>query len=126
MRKSAGHQMRPLCKRFAAMCIVLALAGCMTLESGVPPRVDRLGTLTAGKSTSSEVLQTLGEPRGKGVTRMTADLPPRDIWVYEHMTSDGKAVDLKILLVFLYEGRYDGHFWFGSNLAFAPASGGGQ
>jgi hypothetical protein len=110
----------------AAALAASTLMGCMTLESGVPPRVDRLASLTVGQSTPSDILQTLGEPRGKGMSRMTPDLPARDIWVYEHMSSDGKAANLKILMVFLYDGRYDGHFWFGSNLEIVRGSGGRQ
>jgi len=113
-----------MARRFTAAALAACLAGCMTLESGVPPRVDRLSSLKVGLSTPSDVLQALGEPRGKGMSRMTPDLPPRDIWVYEHMSIDGKAANLKILMVFLYEGRYDGHFWFGSNLAIVQGSGG--
>ncbi|GAB3625901.1 hypothetical protein GCM10027419_07490 [Pandoraea terrae] len=87
------------------------------MQYGTPPRVERLSTLTPGVAGPADVLQTLGEPRGKGAARVRASLAPRDVWFYEYVQSDGKAVDLKILLVFFLDNRYDGYMWFASEEA---------
>lgn len=87
-------------------------AGCITLQYGWQAPVERLKSLSPGISTSAEVLMTLGEPRGRGIVRYTPETAPRKIWFYEYVETDGKAVKIKFLIVFLVKEVYDGHFWF--------------
>jgi hypothetical protein len=101
-----------------AACLLLNLPGCITVEYGTAPHVDSLSTLTPGIAGPADVLQTLGEPRGKGRAHLRVDLSPRDVWFYESVRSNGKAVDLKILLVFFLDDRYDGYMWFASTEEF--------
>jgi hypothetical protein len=54
----------------------------------------------------------LGEPRGRGIVRYTPEVAPRKIWFYEYVETDGKAVKIKFLIVFLAKEIYDGHLWF--------------
>ena len=99
------------------------LSACATtIKYGVPPKIDRLGNLKVGTSSRADVLMTLGEPRGRGATRFSnaASLKHgfanyHDIWFYEYVESDGQKVDLKFLLVFMDQDRYNGHFWFSSS-----------
>jgi hypothetical protein len=99
------------------------LSACMpTIKFGVPPKVDRLGSLKVGTSTRSDVLMALGEPRGHGAARFSnaASLKHgvasyHDLWFYEYAESDGTNVQLKFLLVFMDQDRYNGHFWFSSS-----------
>lgn len=88
--------------------------GCAKIRIGFPPKVERLELLKAGISAPADVLLALGEPRGHGVLRFSPAVAPRDIWLYEYAESSGKRIDLKMLLVFFHEGRYDGHLWFSS------------
>ena len=91
------------------------LGGCATsLRYGSPPRVDRLGALKPGDSTTADVLLMLGEPRGRGATQFSPGLPPGRIWFYEYQEGDGKTFRLKILLVFFDRDKdlYAGHLWF--------------
>jgi hypothetical protein len=98
--------------------IVLAgyLQGCAaTMKYGSPPRTERLQTLRANESTSSDVLAALGQPRGRGEVRLTESVEPRDIWFYEYTEVDGSRVNLKMLMVYLHKGVYEGHLWFASS-----------
>lgn len=91
------------------------LSGCATtMRVGTPPRPDRLKDLTAGVSTSSDVLRTLGEPRGRGAAHSSAVREPRKILYYEYVELEGLRTSFTMLLVFLREDRYDGHLWFSS------------
>lgn len=100
----------------AVGAIVSGLAGCVSVQYGTPPRVERLAALRAGETTPADVLLALGEPRGKGVARLAPDLPARQVWYYEYVKSEGGAVELKLLLILFSANRYDGHLWFGSGL----------
>lgn len=91
-----------------------ALVGCAKVRIGFPPKVERLELLKRGISAPADVLLALGEPRGHGVIRFSPAVAPRDIWLYEYAESSGKRIDLKMLLVFSHQGRYDGHLWFSS------------
>jgi hypothetical protein len=79
---------------------------------GSPPSVAGLERLVSQKSTMSEVISALGQPRGYGETRHSPDQPLRPILVYEYVRAKGDQIALNILLVYLDEGRYDGHLWF--------------
>ena len=100
----------------AVLIVILAMiAACApTIEYGSKARTDALETLTISSSTAAEIESALGKPRGYGVARFALDLVPRDLWFYEYVRTDGKVIDLKILIVLLKDDRYDGHFWFSS------------
>ena len=78
------------------------------------PQTQRLDELTIGESRQGDVLLALGQPRGKGAARVSSEVDPRTIWFYEYIESDGRAVRVKILLVFFNADVYDGHLWFSS------------
>lgn len=106
---------RFLARGIASLALFFIAVACApTIEYGAKPQTDALETLTIASSTSDEIRLALGEPRGHGVARFAEDLIPRDLWFYEYVKSDGRAIDLKILVVLLKENRYDGHFWFSS------------
>ena len=124
---------------FSALCVVFSLLGC-TLRYGSPPRTDRLESLKLGGSSKTEVMSVLGEPRGNGMLRHSAnpllyvqtftgdpgrlvglavpvDFNPtqRTIWFYEYSEATSSSVDLKYLLVFFLGDVYDGHLWFSAS-----------
>lgn len=106
-----------------SLLLALLLSACSTtMKYGTPPKIDRLTSLKAGVSTRADVLMVLGEPRGRGATRFSQIASQKygvadyhDIWFYEFVQSDGQKVDLKFLLVFVDQQRYNGHFWFASS-----------
>lgn len=104
------------CASVFLVCLGLAMAtGCSTTMSfGSMPRVDRLQSLKVGASSAGEVVGALGEPRGRGQARFAVDLPQQQVWFYEYMQSDGRKVQLKMLLVFMDKDTYAGHMWFSS------------
>lgn len=94
---------------------IAVTAGCATTVSfGSVPRIDRLQTLKVGGSNGSEVVRTLGEPRGRGQSRFQADFPETQVWFYEYMQTDGQKAQVKMLLVFVHNDLYVGHMWFSS------------
>ena len=102
--------------RAAVTCLGFAMvtACSTTMSFGSAPQVDRLQALRTGSSTASEVRNALGEPRGRGQARFAVDVPEQQIWFYEYMQSDGRKVQLKMLLVFMDGDVYGGHIWFSS------------
>ena len=96
------------------LCSVL-ISACMSVKFGSPLVTDGLDALEIGESTRADVLLALGQPRGNGSVRLSQDPHPRDIVYYELVQSDGKNVELEILLVFMLEGTYDGYLWFASS-----------
>jgi len=125
--KRANNSASPQSQRQRALqvCIVLCmiclaviplLVGCAsTIKFGSPPRVDKLETLKLGISNKSDVLLSLGEPRGYGAGRYSSIPEPREIWSYEYVVSDGKKTSLKFLLVFFEKDLYDGYLWFSAS-----------
>ena len=99
--------------RVVAFVLLGLLAGC-TVKYGSLPRTDRLGILTVGVSSPADVLLTMGEPRGRGVARLAVDPVPREIWFYDYVEAEGGRTDVKMLLVFFNQKRYDGYLWFSS------------
>lgn len=100
---------------FAAFLGILVMSACSTtMNFGSMPRIDRLQTLTIGASNAGEVVRALGEPRGHGQSKFGPDLPEQQIWQYEYVQSDGRKVQLKMLLVFMDKDTYVGHMWFSS------------
>ena len=95
--------------------IVGIVGGCAsTIEFGARPNTNTLVNLSVGQSTEEDIRFALGEPRGHGAARFSQDLITRDIWFYEYVRSDIKSIDVEILMVFLKDCSYDGHFWFSS------------
>jgi hypothetical protein len=100
------------------------LVGCSQtlLKLGAPPRTDQLGTLKRGDSTKADVLLAVGQPQGDGMVRFPVKPAPRTVWVYDYTevkvslawAASAKVVDLKILLVFFDQDKYDGHLWISS------------
>lgn len=110
--------LRQACAARHALVVTIALlaAACgppPTLYMGSQPRVEGLKQLVSLKSTTAEVVSALGEPRGYGMMRHTPDQPVRPVLVYEYVqVKGGEQIGMNVLLVYLDEGRYDGHLWF--------------
>ena len=84
------------------------------MKYGSPPKIDNLPVLKTGISGKADVMKALGEPRGYGAARFPTAPTVRDIWFYEMSELVGSRVNLKILLVFFEQERYDGYLWFSS------------
>jgi hypothetical protein len=103
---------------FYALLLITSLAltglqGCATrLEMGSPPRVDRLAQLTPHVSTKNDVLLLLGEPRGYGAARLDPGFTDQRVWLYEYDLSEGKNIQITMLLIFFSKDTYDGYMWF--------------
>jgi hypothetical protein len=92
---------------------LMGLSGCATrMEIGSPPRVERLSQLIPHVSTTNDVLLTLGEPRAYGAARLDPNLKQQSVWGYEYMVSEGRNVQLTMLLIFFTGDEYDGYMWF--------------
>ena len=92
---------------------IVSTAGCaVSLEYGEPVKVKALASLTPGASSTAEVRAVLGTPRGYGVARFSAEMPPLDVWYYEYTEAGMKEIKLQILLVYFYENKYEAHMWF--------------
>ncbi len=105
---------RNLARYPGLVLLALLLGGCVTVQYGVAPQTDRLGELSIGESRRGDVLLVLGQPRGKGAANVLPERDPRAIWFYEYVESDGKAVRVKMLLIYFDGDVYDGYFWFSS------------
>ncbi len=103
-----------LSKYLVLVLLALVLGGCITVQYGVIPQTDRLSELSIGESRQGDVLLVLGQPRGKGAANVSPEFDRRAIWFYEYVESDGKAVQLKMLLVYFIGDVYDGYLWFSS------------
>ncbi len=107
-----------LVRFLTCLIAVIVLSACSTtIKYGIPPNVSSLNKLQQGVSTKTDVLLLLGEPRGKGNTRLIASNPYLfDILFYEYSQSDGRNVSTKFLLILMdKEDVYQGHLWFSSN-----------
>lgn len=112
---TVGSILRRLVGVFALCCGLSLTSGCSTtMAFGSLPRIDRLESLKIGTSGAGEVLLALGEPRGRGQAKLGPNVPEQQIWFYEYTKSDGKKVQLKMLLVFMDKDVYAGHMWFSS------------
>ncbi len=100
---------------FLGMLVLLILGGCMQTTSGFPPRIDSIRQLQRGQTKMSDVLLTLGEPRGFGSARLSAAMSPREIWFYEFVKTEGGKTDDRMLLVFFNNGVYDGYLFFSAD-----------
>ena len=96
--------------------LATAIGGCaMSLEYGRWPDPGRLAELRLGQSDSAEVLRLLGQPTGKGKGRMPDFPDTATVWSYEDqrvVASTASEVEINLLMVFLKDGIYQGHFWF--------------
>ncbi len=104
--------------RVASAAFLALVMGCAIppFSDGRPPPTDRLSNLKAGVSGEADVRAALGDPRGNGMIRHSSDQSDRrPIWYYEFAQVKGDQVGLKILLVFFYREKYDGHIWFAAN-----------
>jgi hypothetical protein len=97
------------------IAMLILLTGCLKVKYGSMPDTKAIQAhLTLYASTKADVLRVLGPPRGYGMTRLPAMPSPNVIWFYEYLESDGKNVDLKMLLVYFEGEMYSGHLWFSS------------
>jgi len=87
---------------------------CVSLEYGTPLVTGGLESLELGQSSHSDILLALGKPRGTGSVRVSQHPEPRDILFFEFLKSDGRNVEIEILVVFMLDQRYDGYLWFAS------------
>ncbi|MDJ0950822.1 MAG: hypothetical protein QNJ94_18070 [Alphaproteobacteria bacterium] len=95
-----------------------------TVKQHALAQVGRLESeLKRGVSTKADVLRLLGEPNGAGEfggfrgARGPAHAAkgPADAWYYEASKAEtgmGISEDLRVLLVFFMDERYDGFYWF--------------
>jgi hypothetical protein len=90
----------------------------MSVTYGTPLVTEALVDLEIGTSSHADVLIALGQPRGEGTLHINQLAEPREILFYEFLKSDGKNVELELLVVFLHDQNYDGHLWFGSSERF--------
>ena len=100
--------------RNALLAVTLAglTVACTQIEVGVNPPVDRLKELRVGASTKAEVRQIVGQPQGKGASRIPDYPGYRDLWSYEIVSFDGVTSEYVILLIFFEGDIYDGYLWF--------------
>jgi hypothetical protein len=71
--------------------------------------------LVRGKSTKADVLLLLGEPQGRGSTRVPTTRDLREVWYYEDNRQSGvftMTMTQNIFLVMFRGDRYDGYLWF--------------
>jgi hypothetical protein len=98
----------------AMLCV--GLAGCSTaFQIGAAPSPAQVGRLVVGSSSQAEVLQALGEPRGRGMARLAGVERPRVILFYDAYRGEGQRIDMTFLVVFLDGERYDGYLWMSSS-----------
>lgn len=98
---------------FIVALAATGLSGCATrMEIGAPPALHRLSELTPHVSTRNDVLLALGEPRGYGAARLAPSFTRQRVWLYEHNVSEGRNIQITMLLVFFSGEKYDGYMWF--------------
>lgn len=113
-----GALLRSALALLAALGGFSIVVGCASTQTlGARPRVEALSSLKVGESTAADVLLEIGEPTGEGSARFRPEMEPRQVWSYEYTRIrsgwGSEDVEILILLVFLHDGRYDGHLWFG-------------
>ena len=97
--------------------VLLVLAACGGTEEVVLGRriaTEHLADLTVGASTEGDVDRALGKPTGLGMARWPGELRAIDLRVYDFQRMKSSEADLNILIVFIKDGTYVGHYWFGS------------
>lgn len=103
------------------MVLMLATGCASSSHFGTPPRVAALAQLTVGQSTSADILQVLGEPRGNGAARFPVNPELRTVWFYEYLEAEGGSSKVSALIVFVRDGRYEGYLWFSSSQLYGKA-----
>jgi len=99
-------------------------SGCApSFTFGTPAKVDHLHRLRRGASTLSDVRSILGEPRGRGETRLPAG--HRSLWLYDSGEFDGSNLRTRIryLIIFLDGETYDGYLWFDIDTKYGESHG---
>ena len=116
---------RHLCMGLLIFSLALPVVqGCATrMELGVPPRVDHLVQLMPHQSTKTDVLLTLGEPKGYGEMRLRPEFDRQRVWSYEYTLAEGNSIRTQILMVFFSGDTYEGYWWFGDALEMSPSGG---
>ncbi len=105
--------MKMLIKNLIWIMLAALSMGCVTtVEYGRWPDPEQLNNLKLAYSTSENVRELLGEPTGKGEGRMPDFVGTATVWSYEYMRTTGSDVKMNMLLVFLWNDKYQGHFWF--------------
>lgn len=112
-----GEAARLARREIVGLAILLTVTACVTptFQDGRLAPTERLTELARGASSEDDVRRVLGAPRGYGAIRHASgrsDL--RKIWFYEFVRMKDDQVELKILLVFFDQERYDGYMWFGA------------
>lgn len=82
---------------------------------GPPIATQRLADLKVGVSSEKDVITALGAPAGRGMWRWAGEERPLELRVYERMRMKSNELDVSILIVFLKNGIYAGHYWFAAN-----------
>lgn len=109
--------MKSILRALSWVPLVAIVTGCaMTLEYGRWPDPGQLAKLRLGHSDSEEIRRLLGEPTGKGEGRMPDFPDTATVWSYEYQrvsaSTTASEVEINLLMVFLKDGIYQGHFWF--------------
>ncbi len=97
-----------------------SLSGCgITMQLGKLPRtMDVDGALTVGVSTTEDVRNALGPPRGKGRSLFPTESRAQDVWYYYYEEGTVTLVPFRasaqhlFLFVYFCGGKYDGYLWF--------------
>jgi hypothetical protein len=99
----------------------LTACGNVQIRAGAKPDLAALEkSLRQGKSTTQDVVKSLGEPSGKGLEMLPFMDSPRDTWTYYYEEGDLKDDRRLFLFVFFKDQRYDGYMWFSSLPEFKP------
>jgi len=102
--------------RIIFFLIIAALStGCATIEYGEWPNTDLLSSLQLDLSNGEDIKRLLGEPTGRGKGRMPDFPGTADVWSYEYTRANGNRMNVSILLIFMINDIYQGHFWFVAN-----------
>ena len=107
------------------LMLLMILNGCGTIyyqtgRSFIPDRLETV--LEPGKSSTLKIKEVLGEPFGKGQALMPFHESPRIVWTYfidqgsYNLNSGDVEEKRKYLYLFIYEDKYEGYMWFGSQL----------
>ena len=116
----------------ARVALMVTLAGftsaCYSAWGGYWPPVERLDELRPGISSRADVEALLGTPLGRGMARFTPESAPREVWIYARAGYPGRGTSFHNaqLVVFLDDGRYDGHYWTIVGKPLEPSTGAGR
>jgi hypothetical protein len=105
--------------RLSLVVVVLIFtSGCMNMKFKAGKQIDPGvidKTFHLKESTTTDVLNVLGEPFGKGKAMLpVAHETSRTMWTYFYEQGDMKDSRGMYLFVFFDQDRYDGYMWFSS------------